>query len=357
MSTELVTMFDGAGLPAHLADLNEQGNIVGRDTIPMVSFRGKVWRIAKDGSEDILMNKDGDPVQSINVVVLDYNKARSRAYFEGAYVEGQSARPTCWSNDGVKPEADSTNLQAQTCATCPQAVKGARQTPDGKDIAACSQFKRVALVPAADTTFAPLLLKLPQTSIWDKDAEEMAAKGFYAFDQYMDLLRKKGVNHTATVITKIKFDPRVAYPKLLFGPVNWLPNELHGNVADQLAKKDELNIILNVNPSAVPNEPEAEPVATVAAAATTVQAPTTPVPATPPPKPVAAKPPTKPAAAKPTPAPAVAAADPDDAVVLGKPTAAAVAAAKTTAVDVPAVATAAGAGAGLSTLLTAWDDA
>lgn len=288
MTTALTPFQQSAGLPAHLADINENTNIVERESIPQLSFRGKVWRIVIAGEETIVKRSDGEPSSTVIGVILDYNKARSRAFFEGAYVEGQASKPTCWSHDGVVPHESVVDKQAATCASCPQSAKGSKVTPDGKQVTACSQFKRAVFVPIANTKFQPLLLKLPQTSIWDKDGKENEAAGFYAFDQYLDFLKRKGVNHTAAVVTKIKFDQRNSYPKLLFGPMDWLPEGNVQDIKDQLAKVDELNKILNVDPAG--GEPGAD------AAAEAGAAPATAAPAA---KPAAAKP----AAPKPAPPP------------------------------------------------------
>jgi septal ring-binding cell division protein DamX len=152
-------------------------------------------------------------------------------------------------------------------------------TDAGKEVTACSQFKRVAFVPIQNTKHPMLLLKLPQTSIWDKDAEEWAAKGWYAFDQYLDLLLRRGVNHTASVVTKIRFDPRTAYPKLLFGPLDWVPQEVVADIKEQLANKDQINKILNVDPSGVdPDAPATAPAAPAAAAPAKAATPPAPPP-------------------------------------------------------------------------------
>lgn len=360
MNTTAVTMFDQKALPAHLADFAEETNIVVRERIPQLSFRGKVWRVVVDGEENIV-NKPGtdDPASVVAGVILDYNKARSRAFFAGAYVDGQSSAPTCWSHDGVTPHESVKEKQAPTCASCPQSAKGSKITDAGKETTACSQFKRAAFVPLANIKHTPLLLKIPQTSIWDKDAEAEAAKGFFAFDQYLDMLKRNRVMHTAQVVTKIKFDPRTAYPKLLFGPLDWLPSQLTDDVKAHLADKDNLNTILNVDPEGLPAAAE------TAAGGAPAVAPATGAPKTPAP------------AAK-APAPAKPAEEDDDAALMGqfaapaaapvKPAAAAKAAVAKAAAKPAAAAKAAPAPAaevvtadnakadGIGDLLSAWAD-
>ena len=155
MSNNIIP-FGGDGpaeMPAHLAALfGDACNIEARQSTNMLSYKGKVWRTVVDGEEHELKRKDpetGDelPVQVINLVVLDMNKARSRAYYEGDFVDGENRRPRCSSIDGVKPDATIQNPIAATCASCPNAVKGSKQTPDGKATTLCAPNKRVAVVP------------------------------------------------------------------------------------------------------------------------------------------------------------------------------------------------------------------
>jgi hypothetical protein len=393
MATTAVTLFEGAPLPAHIAEINEQSNIVPRQQIDTLSFRGKVWRVTADGDENVVLGKDGDPVQSVKVIVLDYNKARSRSFYP-PYVEGQSKPPICWSNDGVAPDNDVQEKQSPTCATCPNAVKGSKITDAGKQTTACAQFKRAVVVPAAVPDFKPLLVKIPQTSMWDKDNKENEQKGFYAFDQYMDMLKSRGVNHTAAVVTKVKFDPRTAYPKLLFAADGWLPEQIAPNIKRQLSEnKEKIDALMKVVDlsEAAPLAPSPDeytaPAAQAAAPAPAAAqaAPVAPAQAAPAaPAAAAARPrPASPRARAAAPAPAAAAApaaapapamggDPDEdndddgfipagaaapvpaQAVNGSAGAPAQAAAATAPVA-PAAAPA-GASNGLNTLLNGWDD-
>ena len=230
MTTQIVSFYQSKNIPAHIQQAIEEGveNIAPKLNVPQLSFRGKVWRTVIDGEETPLMNAEDEPVSTVHVVVLDHNKARSRSYYEGAYEEGKAQAPACWSSDGDYPDASVKQPQAKSCASCPQSVKGSKITPQGKEVTACSVFKRIAIVPLSNLGTehtVPLLLRLAQTSMWDKNNEENEAKGYYAWDQYLDELRKRGATHTGYVATKVRFDSRVAYPKLLFAASRWLVDE------------------------------------------------------------------------------------------------------------------------------------
>lgn len=250
MANEVIP-FAQAEVPAHLASVFTETNIDPRATINQLSYRGKTWRRIVDGEETKLTKKDADgdvvPVSIVNLVILDHNKKRSRAYYEGDFVEGKNAQPTCASSDGITPDASIAEPCAATCATCPNSVKGSKITPDGKPTTLCSPFKRIAVVPSGVkmiTEHPPLLLRLAQTSVWDKDAK--GEDGWYAYDQYLDMLRARGVPHTAAVETRVKFDMEKAYPKLLFSASRWLNPDEAAAAKMKLAKdKDILTKICN----------------------------------------------------------------------------------------------------------------
>lgn len=227
-----IVPFASAQVPAHLADVfGADSNITSRTSINQLSVKGKVWRRIVDGEETQLTRPDpetGDriPVSIVSLIVLDQNRNRSRAYHPGGFEEGKNAAPVCYSADGVAPDADVKEPCAKTCAACPNSVKGSKITENNKQVTACSPYKRIAVVPTGAVASHPImLLKLAQTSIWDKDNGENEAQGWYAWDQYLDMLRARGAKHTAAVETKVKFDIRAAYPKLLFSASRWLTAE------------------------------------------------------------------------------------------------------------------------------------
>lgn len=247
----------GSEVPAHLAALfGEEGNIAARQTIDQLSYRGKTWRRVVAGEETLLTKPDKEdpseqvPLTVVNIIILDHNKNRSRAFYKGAYEPGKNAKPDCWSSDGVTPDdnvpakdEEGRGKQCGTCAACPQSQKGSKITEAGKQSTACSAFKRLAVVPSGPKMVAehpPMLLRLAQTSVWDKDNKENEAKGWYAWDQYMDMLRARGAKHTATVITKVKFDVRVEYPKLLFTAAAWASPEEAAAAALRIKNDAEL---------------------------------------------------------------------------------------------------------------------
>jgi len=231
------TFFAGAFAP-------EDSNIQTVAPLPALSFRGKAWRISLDGQETLITNKEGEPSSSVSVVVLDQIMKRSRVFYEGQYVTGENKPPRCSSTDGVVPDASIAEPIAKSCASCPNSVKGSKITANNKPTTACGVAKRMVVIPASKPEFAALLMRVPQTSLWDKDNKENEAKGWFAWDQYMDFLKGRGVTHTAQVVTKIKFDHRTEYPKLLFTAERWVTPEEWAVVGVRW-KTDEVKNLLN----------------------------------------------------------------------------------------------------------------
>lgn len=213
-------------IPADIAKFFEdESNVAPKSTTPTLGITGKIWTIGLDGEKTKLMRRDketGDesPLSVFRGVILDYAKRRGRAYYEGAYDPDNVAMPVCWSNDGVAPDQTVQKKQHPKCEGCPMNVKGSKVSDSNKAMKACGEHRMVAVVPAGKLDFTPLRLKLAITSDWDK--ERATDDGFMAFQQFTDMLRAKKVQHTAMIVTKMKFDPDVAYPKVLFAVDRWL---------------------------------------------------------------------------------------------------------------------------------------
>jgi hypothetical protein len=231
MANEL-TMFQTGAVPAHIANaFGEETNIANRQTVPSLSYEGKTWTVSVDGNKTKLIkrNEDGDevPLSVMRVVVLDYAKRRGRTFYEGEYDPNNVGAPICWSDDGITPDAAvpddiKENKTSFKCESCPQAVKGSKITAQGKAVTACSQHRMLAVVPANNLNFQPLRMKIAITSDFDKQSPDEEAKSWFAFSGYTDFLKSRGVNHTAQLVTKIKFDANAAYPKLFFAADRWL---------------------------------------------------------------------------------------------------------------------------------------
>lgn len=249
MAKNELALFDRPGLavPDYVQEaFGDEKNITDRTSVPSLTYTGKVWTISKDGEKTKITKRDDDgdeiPVSVIRVVVLDYAKRRGRTYYEGSYDPDKPGAPLCWSEDGVKPHPSVTEPKCGTCEACPMAVKGSKVTEQGKAVAACSQHRMLVVAPIQKLDM-PLRLKLAITSDWDKQNAEMEAQKWFAFSNYTDYLRANNLPHTAAVVTKMKFDPNQAYPKVMFQPDRWLSKE-EADIVKPIIKSEEVQKLL-----------------------------------------------------------------------------------------------------------------
>lgn len=246
--------FDGAkGLPAYLkkvdvAALNSDLTSHAGGGFPVISIKGKVFAVVRDGEREVLRNpKDPDSAAtSLNVVLLKANKGTSKVFYLKGYdpKESENQKPDCYSQDGVAPAADSKTPQAKKCATCPHNQWGSRITEKGASKGkACSDTVRMAVAPAGQIN-DPMLLRVPPASI-------------KALGEYGQMLAKRGVGYNM-VVTKVAFDMDAESPKLTFAPVGLLDDDGFAEVQEAL-DSDVVNNILGASPVAAAEAAPAAP--------------------------------------------------------------------------------------------------
>ena len=246
-----LAIFKAPALPAHIQDFfnsDEGSNIADRQSVPSLTYGGKKWAINLNGEKTILEKRDADgdlvPAAIFRAIILGYAPRRGRAYYEGAYDPDKPGKPACWSDDGITPHPSVVDAPSKKCDTCPWSQKGSKVSDNNKAVTACSQHRMVAVIPSNDLSFTPLRLKLAITSIYDGQSPELEAAGWFAFDNYTEYLRTKGIKHTGALVTKLKFDPKTDYPKVIFSPEKWLePADLA--IVAKLSKSPEVLKLLS----------------------------------------------------------------------------------------------------------------
>lgn len=226
--------FDSAKLPASIAkafSISFDDFSTGqKGGFPVISIKGKVFHI-KRGDEKTLVTKpdsDGEPAASLEVIVLKTHPGVAKTYYSKGFSEGSVEKPDCYSNDGTAPAADAQSPQAKNCAACPHNRWGSKITEDGKKGKSCADVKRLAVAPAGQIN-DPMLLRVPAASL-------------KTWDQYVDLLKKRGVPPPA-VVTKVGFDYTVAHPALTFKPVGFIDEAMAVEVKEVLDTDVVQNII------------------------------------------------------------------------------------------------------------------
>ena len=249
-------------LPAEIADVFNADDLAGdlydgiQAGFAVVSIRGSRWRISKGGETEPVVNADGEPVASLECVIVKASRNVSKIFYAEAYAEGDAEAPDCWSVDGLTPDAGSGTPQSKTCATCPQNVWGSKITPAGKKTKACGDKRRIAVVPLGDILNkkydGAMLLRVPAASLADLAlyGKGMAGKGF----------------PYNAVGTKMGFDLEASFPKLTFRPVRPLTEEQLMEVAE-VSRSPQVQAILEVAAEhaapAAAVEPKPEPQAAV----------------------------------------------------------------------------------------------
>ena len=262
MSTSVIPFPSGDKIPAYLkrGSVDASAFTAGVSAgFPYLSIKGKVWTVVRDGERKVVANpKDPDsPATAVQIVLLNANPHLSKVYYKDGYEDGSTEKPTCFSNDGIRPSDESVQKQCKTCAACPHNVWGSGGGGKGK---ACSDSRRVA-VARADALDDPMLLRIPPASL--KTLREHA-----------ETVARHGIPLNA-VITKVSFDPAEATPRLLFTPESMLEEDYFYK-AEEVAKSDQVQQIIGLasgpSEAPVPAAPvaaqiEDEPVAEAAAQA------------------------------------------------------------------------------------------
>lgn len=202
-------------LPAWLkeVDLNDDlSKGVSPGGYKVIHYKGKTWSVSSSGERTVLMHRNPDgsvsknqAAQVIEVLIIKASENISKVYYSGGFVEGENAKPTCFSNDGIKPDAMSEVPQAASCAACKNNQWGSRITDSGSKGKACSDSRRLA-VCTPDNPSDPMLLRVPAASL-----KNLA--------QYGVALKGAGLSYQV-VKTQISFDFNVAHPQLVFTAID-----------------------------------------------------------------------------------------------------------------------------------------
>lgn len=237
-----------SNLPAHLQsvspDVTKEFSGGVQSGFPVISYRGKTWRVKSAGEEQVYVDDNDDAIQTIEGVLVRSNEKLSKTYYKGKYSEGDKDKPVCWSSNGVRPDSEVPEPVNSLCDSCPMNVWGSRTSDEGKKMKACQDVRRVAWIfrhelealAAGEKSVDDvpvMLLRCPPASLNPlKDYAErvLAPKGAAPFMLY----------------TKIGFDTDASYPKLTFKGSQWLDETEFGAVTE-LRDSDIVKRILDTS--------------------------------------------------------------------------------------------------------------
>lgn len=136
-------------VPAHLAKYaGRLGNaqefaIPSRSRFPYISIGdNRFTAIDEEGNETVLGLKHFD------FLLIAANPNISKIYFASGFDPAKPGAPDCYSDNGLFPDIRVARPQSQDCSNCMMNVWGsAKSNISGKDIKACSDYKKLAVIP------------------------------------------------------------------------------------------------------------------------------------------------------------------------------------------------------------------
>jgi len=219
----------------------------GANQTKRLSIKGGVFRKMVGGKEVGAIED-----RHMNIIFVKMAHSASRQCYEGTYEEGKTVSPVCWSNDSIKPDSDVEHPCAPTCDVCPNSAKGSNDSGVGTK---CKLSWRTAVVLPQDPAGDVLEFVVPAASAFGKEEN-----GRWPFKSYIGMLASNNIA-AGRVITKVQFDTKVQYPKVLFSPVGAVDVNDYQTIADQgKTQAAEAAIKLSVYKKKDANTPEvAEP--------------------------------------------------------------------------------------------------
>ena len=245
-----------------------------------ISFRGsRFYFVAADGAETPLPDNApaGSNSLSLDVIVVDASEHVSKFYYDKAYdPNSDDSAPACYSDNGVGPSSRASKPQSLLCGNCPKNVWGSKVTPQGSQVKACSDVKKIVVVPVSNIDGPAYMLGIPGASLKTWSAAVAA-------------LSSRGVPIPA-IVMQLGFEQGAEYPKLTFTPTRYI-SELEAGAITDLFGLDEVGRLVgrdDVPITALPGPVAraAQPIAAVVAQQPVAAQPT-PSPFAPPPQPQA----------------------------------------------------------------------
>lgn len=213
-------------------------------SFPRISIKGSKFHLVKDGEITTLTDPANPnlPLMQMDVVIVAANPGISKVFYEGDYQMGDDREPNCSSDNGIVPDAHIAVKQHTDCATCPQNAWGSKVSKvTQKDVKACSDTKRLAVIPSKALKYPAAALVVTPAALKDWGA-------------YVSGLSQRGIP-VDSVITLLTFDMTAAFPKLQFTFGGFLSAEDYA-LAQARAKDDDVrNIVAPQRSIAAPRVP------------------------------------------------------------------------------------------------------
>lgn len=189
-------------------------------SIPRISIRAGRYRLVEDGVETTVG-------VTLDTIIVGANPRVSKVFYAKQFdASAENVRPECWSNDGLKPDAQVERPVHAQCADCPHNVLGSKVLPSGAKSKMCADQRHLAVVPAADPTKVYSLT--------------VPVSGMKALREYFKELSNYGIG-PEEAITELGFDDTASFPKITFKQKGFVPEKAIGKV-DTLLESDDVKV-------------------------------------------------------------------------------------------------------------------
>lgn len=217
MSNDMVLFEEGAVVSAKFAGMQIDGDLSGGvgGNYAILSLKGGRFHLKYRGENTTILNEKGEPVGSVEAVLIKANDYLTKTYYEKGYVEGDSSPPDCHSLDGKVPAPSVAKPQHSNCMTCPKNTFSKVNEQTGKKTKWCADTRKLAIVPLEDlkneSFGGPMLFRITASALKD-----LATFG--------DTLKARGYPYNAVAV-RIGMDLSVSYPKPTFKAIRPLTDD------------------------------------------------------------------------------------------------------------------------------------
>jgi hypothetical protein len=191
-------------------------------SFPRISTRASRYRLLEDGVETTVG-------VTLDAIIVGANPNVSKVFYAGAFdPNATDTRPTCFSNDGIKPDPSVQNPVNASCQNCPNNVLGSKVNPSGAKSKLCADQRHLAVIPAADTSGKIYSLTIP-------------VSGMRGLREYFKELNNYGLV-PEEVVTEMGFDDEANFPKVTFKRKGFVPAKAVGKV-EEIVASDETKVV------------------------------------------------------------------------------------------------------------------
>lgn len=209
MSTDLIAQLQSSSALVKKGVNDDTAAVAGGAgaSFKSISIKGGLIRKLVNGKEI-----GSTPERHLDVIFTRMAHNPYRIFYAEQFKEGEKTKPTCWSSDSQKPDANVKTPQAPACDQCKHSIKGANP--------GCRLQWRTAVTLPNDPQAELLQLIIPGASCWGQDDGDRRP-----FQYYMRFLRDHNISSNV-VVTRMSYDTRVSYPRVLFQHIGAVPSEM-----------------------------------------------------------------------------------------------------------------------------------